>query len=232
MDPFLAESAAFLESLQERDRKRAAVKLRQAPHSLSTYEKRLLGRVWDEYEGKQRAASERRGAIEKVLRPGWLRFRSELLLELNQHAVEIALQHNLRVEPRDPGTSAKGRIQTRTIHVPPVSNDETYALFLHEVGHVVDPNADAYQFRYTRANGVIASPLAEVGAWRFALKTARRWTRSMQDEAAGGLISYARDANDDERSSMVLFMTDANSLVCDRPWTVNELTSKWTEIRK
>jgi hypothetical protein len=65
---------------------------------------------------------------------------------------------------------------------------------LHEVGHIVDPDADSSQYLYTLEHvGGRMSQLAaggELGAWKWAVEHALIWTAAMQDRLEASLRNH------------------------------------------
>ena len=242
-DSFLQHSQELLERMQASDRRRAEERLKNRT-TLTDYDLKLLGLSRAEAQKRQALkipAStiqrvKARRVVTKALRPDGIVFRNRYLESLNEHAIELAAKHRITVEQRCDGT-AGAILEHRKGCVPCVTNEATYATFLHEVGHVVSPEADARQFSYRleeNSNGSksLISPAAEVGAWRFAVANARpRWTRGMQDEMFRCMKSYAADATDDERFDIVVCISQSAFRVVDRPWTIAELNKKCDEIR-
>ncbi len=244
-DPELAASQERLEAMLENDRERAATRL--AVHglsSLSDYERNVLLK-WDprlvaarqQQRSREKAAEEladRRRWATAVLRPNEIVFRSILLQQLNEHAIELVVKHAINVR-RNHDTGGRAFSETRTIHVPPVTNEDTYTTLLHECGHVLSTDADSQQFRYVvaKVNGhdSMVSPDGEIGACSWAAANAITWTRGMQDHIFGTLLFYSKFATSDERERMVTFVQSAAMKVKGLPWTFGELAEKCALLR-
>lgn len=229
---WLRESEQFLEEMQERGRVRARQRLKSAPETLSEYDRQLLGpevpvpQVTSSAEPRE--AASRRKCVADVLTPRGIVFRNLHNEQLNAHAITLALEHHIAVV-RCHYDEARAEQEARRAHVPAVTNDQTYAVFLHEVGHVVSPEADSRQYRHAvekiddSARQALLSPLGEIGAWRFAVTHALTWSAEMQAEMYRCLSSYVPTATDDERWAMRCFVTEAALKIKDKPWTFGEL---------
>jgi hypothetical protein len=230
---FLRESAAWLEAMREDDRERARAKYISAPASLTAYERDLLAD--DLWWRQQQAAAERcraevdqlRQDVTAALRPAGIVFRSALLERLNAHAIDVVVQHGIRVS-RSPDGGGLAHQEERRITVPPATSEEWYAVVLHEVGHIVEPTADSRQYRaiVDTEKGWLLSPLGEVGAWTWAAQHALVWTVAMQDRLFLGLERHASSASDDERHAMAQCLTRACLRITGKTWTFGELNEK------
>jgi hypothetical protein len=235
------ESEALLDKLQASDRVRARLRLKTAgPHALSDYERRLLG---VEYQAERRhkplplppQAPSPRELVVKELCPHGITFRTPLLQQLNDHAVMLAVQHGITVKRTRDGHGWAHQ-EARVIHAPAVTNEETYAVCLHEMGHIVSPAGDSRQYTYViKSHGDHASlvaPAGEVGAWRWAVDNAVVWTREMQQRLYESLKSYAYSATEDERNQMCSCLISACGRMVGRAWgTFAELDAKCADLR-
>ena len=96
--------------------------------------------------------------------------------EYANHIRQLAEQHGIAME----GHSSGGRAfrKTRTIKTKPVKSAITYALALHEIGHIVGPwQSQARLFK-------------EAGAWKWAMDNAAVWTAVMHSYMVKSLTSY------------------------------------------
>jgi hypothetical protein len=185
----------------------------------------VLAREQAERERKAEAA--RRAVLTEALRPGHVTFARFFHEELNAHAITVAFEHRIAVKRWYLGSAA--RRSTRTITVAPPLNEDTYAIFLHEVGHILDPEADGEQQRHTidvergprhevlTVNTV--SPLAEAAAWHWAIRHAYRWTFTMQQRLCRALQTYERGATPYELDVMKQVKTEAGAAVLPAPDT-------------
>ncbi len=89
----------------------------------------------------------------------------------------------------------------KKIEVPPITGAGSYAVFLHEVGHVRHPcNHDR-----PKQTGPKRSPCVpcELLAWQFAIQEARAaWTKPMHERLAESLSTYEPHATADELAEM------------------------------
>jgi hypothetical protein len=78
-------------------------------------------------------------------------------------------------------SSRRGRAnhRKRLIKIRPVRTDITYAVALHEIGHILDPRGH----RGTRLD-------KEVAAWEWAKANAKEWTDRMEEKMRKSLQSY------------------------------------------
>lgn len=76
-----------------------------------------------------------------------------------------------------PGTNGRSWRKTRTVRLSPVKSEITYAVALHEIGHILGDNPS------TRID-------REVAAWEWARTYAIEWTGTMQAVAVKSLTSY------------------------------------------
>lgn len=118
----------------------------------------------------------RRKDLEAVLIPHGEAYRYA------DHAVELAVRHDWNVVRACDGRFA-ATAATRTIYMPrAVDNDHAYASFLHEGGHIEEPEATTRPFLHEPGEGVtwLLSMEAEIAAWRAALAFANfRWQPAM-----------------------------------------------------
>lgn len=238
----LDESEAFLAELHAKDRISARKRLEErGVDSLSDYHCQLLGidkyAMLREAKAAAEAENEKRQKVTAALRPKGIVFRTAYLEELNSHAIDLAVQHDIRVVRQAADLGGSASQETRTIHVPAVTNETTYALCLHEIGHVVEPAADSRQYKYTieemsSGSRALIAAGGEVGAWKFAIANAHRgWTRQMQDELFRGLEWYSKRATADERELFCACVTRGALLITDKPWTFAELDKHRDDLR-
>jgi len=99
---------------------------------------------------------------------------------MNAHVVAIAATHGVAIVWRTSG-SITGRAwrRGRRITIPPVRSEITYALALHELGHILGHQSGR---RLSR----------EVQAWAWAKDTAMSWTPRMTRYCRKLLASYER----------------------------------------
>lgn len=131
---------------------------------------------------------------------------------LAQHVTSLARQRRIEVHYGACSGAGPGFVEIERI-----VDERTYAIALHELGHVVcpcDPSHPVVQLRplyrsgdaYTRTTtltdgrvlpGVVQCLVCELLAWQWAIDTAisagpRRWTQAMQDAMVAGLDTHLR----------------------------------------
>jgi hypothetical protein len=96
--------------------------------------------------------------------------------EMRQHVADICRDQGIRVLPHSRGGRASRT--HRIIAIRPVKSAITYAVALHELGHVLGPWQSQPRL------------YAEAGAWKWAKEVAGVWTPAMEDKMARSLHSY------------------------------------------
>jgi hypothetical protein len=221
------------DSLREHEgpyRSMALERLKAAPDAVSEYDRYLLGddfereraivlRAKAEREAAAAAVQRRRNELTAALRPAEIVFRNAHLERLNADVIETALRHNIRVRPVAMGQGAFAYSSERLIACPPVTNEFTYAVALHEIGHLVSPDGDSSQYRYVVAEKSCVAIGGEVGAWRWAVAHAgNNWSTEMQGRLYDAMKDYATFANsNDERLEIAELIHWASRRVTDRP---------------
>ena len=183
-------------------------------------------------EEKAIPADPRRRELAAALRPN-ATFRTPLLEQLNDHAIQIALDHGITVHRGEWAGGGWGSAERRELSAPPVTNEENYAIFLHEVGHVVDPDADARQYTHRIKGRMMIAAGAEIHAWRWAMNHALTWTLEMHRTLHESLRFYRDHATEDERGGMahVLWLSWFRVLQTRGPnWTAAELEQRQAEL--
>ena len=98
-------------------------------------------------------------------------------LDAITHISELAAEHDIEVEGHSSGGRAYRR--RRRVKIRPVKSPVTYAIALHELGHILGRNSGR---RIDK----------EVQAWEWAKANALVWTKRMNDTKRDCLISYVR----------------------------------------
>jgi hypothetical protein len=203
------ESDALLEQMHETDRARARLRLKTG-QTISDYERNLIP---DDYRAHMRQhaadqatadrATRHREAVTAALRPQGIIFRNASLGSLNDHAIRLALDCQIDVFCAGVGGRAHGAQDNRSITVPPVCDERSYAILLHELGHVASPDGDSRQYRHVVIGSSLIAIGGETGAWTWAVSHATRWTRDMQDVLSQSLDSYrSHAATSEERDAI------------------------------
>lgn len=94
------------------------------------------------------------------------------------HINSLLAEHSISVDWRD-RTSARAWRKTRRVRLERVRGASTYALALHEIGHVVGPQSGRRLDK-------------EAQAWRWAEQNALEWTDGMARLAARCITTYLR----------------------------------------
>ena len=191
-----------------------------------------------EQEAARHKAEMRRQAVVAAITPRHIVWRHPLFERLNAHAVTLALQYRLRVIRREDGGGCADA-ERRTIWTPAVVNEAAYAVFLHEVGHAVDPQADSRQYADAVIMAVPGTPSAlvsmqgEIHAWRWAVAHALVWTVAMQNRMYEGLLGYAgRGSTREQRFQMWSALTVAAGRIADGCWAdVDDKRARLVEAR-
>jgi hypothetical protein len=188
--------------------KRAVHRWKSAPRTLTDYDIWLIRRR-DSHDGHRAEAARRRGTydepdVEKIagdaarrervtarLKPAGILWRNEFIRSLNDHAIDLVMSRSLEVVCSGVGGRACASQDNRSITVPPVTDESSYAVFLHEFGHVASPEGDSRQFRHQVTEDSLIAIGGEVGAWRDAVTRAKWWTPVMQARLAKSLGSYS-----------------------------------------
>lgn len=95
---------------------------------------------------------------------------------LQAHITRLLVNNQISVEWK-PGTSGRSWRKTRSVRLSPVKSEITYAIALHEIGHILG------DYPKTRID-------KEVAAWQWAKTYALTWTPTMQAAAVKRLGNY------------------------------------------
>lgn len=98
------------------------------------------------------------------------------------HIARICKIEDIAIESHSSGGRAYRR--SRRIKIRPVKTAITYAVALHEIGHILGPRQTGKNTRLDK----------EVGAWEWAEKHAMEWTPAMAEKRAKCLQSYLAKA--------------------------------------
>jgi hypothetical protein len=96
--------------------------------------------------------------------------------DMRLHVAAICKDEGIRVLPHSRGGRASK--EARIIAIRPVKSAITYAVALHELGHVLGPWQSQPRL------------YAEAGAWKWAKEVAGVWTPSMEAKMSKSLHSY------------------------------------------
>ena len=157
-----------------------------------------------------------RVAAETALTPRGIVFRTARLADLNRHSVDLAADYGVTVR-RATNTHGRADPEGRTITCSAVTDDATYAVFLHELAHVVDPAADSRQFPHHVSDTSLIAVGGELGAWNWAVDHAKVWTKPMQEKMHASLLSYRQHATPAEVGEMAALLVSASLRVAPNP---------------
>jgi hypothetical protein len=134
------------------------------------------------------------------------------------HVVELAMTHEFNVYESDLACRrGKGGALPFTVVVPTVKDAESYAITLHEIGHLQNPCAPSHQQTQiaapedygttTTVDGRVLPGkwiclTCELAAWRWARANAITWNAMMHRVRAHGLGSYRQWATAAERDEI------------------------------
>jgi hypothetical protein len=128
-------------------------------------------------EESKAAQARDRVPVEAALCPTGIVFGNSLLQELNQHAIDVAVRYGITVEADERGECGWANWEKREISVSAGTSEITYAILLHEVAHIVDPEADSSStIRSLNTRWSAPDYLAESRTWRVGV--GRQRTRS------------------------------------------------------
>lgn len=102
-------------------------------------------------------------------------------MKLAEHVRQICRERGIRIKPALRGSL--GNAHGKTILIRSVTNEASYAIALHEIGHTI--------VGYRKP-----ILLQEAEAWDHAKRLALRWTPTMQRACLEGLLSYVARAHD------------------------------------
>lgn len=95
---------------------------------------------------------------------------------MQTHINNLLKQHNITVEWKD-NTAGRAWRKIKKVRLSPIKTDITYAIALHEIGHIAGKQG---KHRMDK----------EVNAWIWAKENALHWTITMQKKANNCLTSY------------------------------------------
>ena len=96
--------------------------------------------------------------------------------QMAAHIDELTAEHGITVGDHSRGGRAWRK--SKRINIRPVKTAITYAVALHEIGHVVGPKQSGRRLE------------RELAAWQWARQNAKAWSPAMTAKAAKGLNSY------------------------------------------
>jgi hypothetical protein len=117
------------------------------------------------------------------------------------HVDELALRYNVSIvwERRTLGANAYAWPSMSRIEAAPIIDASSYAVLLHELGHIAKPCEPTHTRVTTTLNDSLCIA-CEVSAWHWAIDTVRPfWTRTMHQQMADALTTYSKYATDSER---------------------------------
>jgi hypothetical protein len=106
------------------------------------------------------------------------------MVDYAEHVAGLLAAHGIVVTERR-GARGRAYARDRRIRIAPVRGPVSYAIALHEIGHVVAPMASGRQHRRIDK---------EVRAWRWAMSAAVEWTERMDRTMQRSLAGYVARA--------------------------------------
>lgn len=111
---------------------------------------------------------------------------------MKDHADRLAVTHNVRIvytamDMRYSCANCEGR----EVYVPTIDSSSTYAVVMHELGHVIAPGAGRYHANMTAEAKLGTEQLA----WQWARQNAICWNQDMTDTMRFGLGGYEHNAD-------------------------------------
>jgi len=103
--------------------------------------------------------------------------------EMAEHVLRLCEEHSINIE-WSATRKAWAAACFELIHIPPVRSSASYAIALHEIGHVLGP--------HQRTSVVLT---AERGAWRWARRNALVWNDTMDRVMRRCLTFYEKRPN-------------------------------------
>jgi hypothetical protein len=122
------------------------------------------------------------------------------------HADELLRTHKIecRWEVAASGTNAYAWASLREIEVPPIISAGSYAVFLHETGHVLRPCEPSHV--RVKSGSDTCCVRCELNAWVWATETARPfWMLAMHERMSASLGTYASYCTEPERVELAAF---------------------------
>jgi hypothetical protein len=117
------------------------------------------------------------------------RYRADANKWARLHKTEV-------IETATPGTNAYAFAKINRIEVAPIVNAATYAVRMHEQGHVVHPCAPGHKRTKTDSGEVCVT--CELVAWQWAMDHAIEWTHEMHRRLDRSLGTYNKYAVGDQ----------------------------------
>lgn len=106
------------------------------------------------------------------------------VIYLSEHITSLGAQHGIVVQEKQ-GTSGRAFERTRMIRITPVKGVVSYAIALHELGHLIADGASGRKHKRLDK---------EMRAWQWARANGLVWTDRMDDTMQKCLQSYLRRA--------------------------------------
>ena len=97
------------------------------------------------------------------------------------HVESLAREYRIVLDVRATGTRGRSFVQDRRIRISPVRGDVSYAVALHELGHLIAVGASGRKYRRLDK---------ELRAWRWARAAALEWTPRMDRAMRESMRSY------------------------------------------
>lgn len=135
---------------------------------------------------------------------------------LRAHVVALAMTHEINVYESDhPRRRGRGAVMPGAVICPTVRDSESYAICLHEFGHLCEPCRPDHALVQIRADDDTTTTTdgrvlrgkwicvpCEIAAWRWARAHAIEWNATMQTALRVSQLHYRPWANPAERDAI------------------------------
>jgi hypothetical protein len=110
---------------------------------------------------------------------------------LRQHVYDLARAFDVRVVETDmPPDKAGANVQHRLVFIGNIIDETTYAVALHELGHLISPTGALHDGGPRASHGLTLHE--EESAWTWARHYALDWTPAMEYVAQWALSTYTQ----------------------------------------
>lgn len=99
------------------------------------------------------------------------------MTELQDHIKRLVIDNQISCRWKRSGYGGRAWRQARIVYLPPIKSPITYAVALHEIGHIVGPNPGRRLEK-------------EAAAWLWAKNNAIMWNAAMAKKAAKSIQTY------------------------------------------
>lgn len=124
---------------------------------------------------------------------------------LAQHVQHLAVRHNIEIihvpgmtidqacAQRVQASSLGLAVQLSFVYTPPVIDETSYSTAMHELGHLIAPNACEPNIEAQMAQSMVHKLEQEDRAWAWARENALVWTAEMETDARYARETYRKN---------------------------------------